>query len=508
MSETRTLIKDSAIYGGSTILVRSVNWLVTTLLTYALLQSEFGMMNYLYAYTALFLVVLTFGMETGFFRFANQTDTYKVHTVYSTTLLLVGGIVILFLSVFLIFLPEIKPILWDKEAPIVYIRLILIIVSLDAFSAIPFAYLRYQKRPVKFGALKILYVVLYVVFCVFFLVVCPWIHRHAPSSIDWFWRENFRLGYVFISNLLATSIQTLCLLSELTGFRYRFNAALAKKMFRYCFPLMLMGLAGMSNQVVDKFVFPAVYPNHANWSSELGVYTACFKIAMIMIMFTQAFRYAYEPFVFEKSREKDARQMYAKVMKYFVILGLLVFLGVMFYLDIIKYLINPKYFAALNIVPVVLIGELCFAVYFNLSIWYKLLDKTHWGTLLSVVGFVCIISLNILFIPKYSYHACAWAVLVGNGIMMLLSYFIGQKYYPVRYDLKTIAFYAVLAASLFAVYSFVPIRNTWAHLGFNTGLIGIYIGAMLKRDLPLKMMLNHRGNRFSRGKSSTVTRIS
>ena len=491
MSGTKSLVKDSAIYGGSTILVRFVSWLMTTLLTYTLLETEFGMMNYLIAYTVLIRVILTFGMETGFFRFVNQADKNKVHTVYSTTLFIVGGIVLLFLSVFLIFLPEIRPVLWDKDAPINYIRLILIIVSLDAFSAIPFAYLRYQKRPVKFGTLQILYVVLYAVFCIFFLIVCPWINRHAPSTIAWFWREDFRLGYVFISNLLATSIQSLCLISELTGFRYRFDAALAKKMFRYCFPLMLMGVAGMSNQVVDKFVFPRVYPDHANWSYELGIYNACFKIAMIMMMLMQAFSYAYEPFVFEKSKEKNSKQSYADIMKYFVMLGLLVFLGVMFYLDIIKYFIAPKFFSvpgALNIVPVVLIAELCFAVYFNLSIWYKLSDKTHWGTLFSVIGFVCIISLNILFIPKYSYHACAWAVLAGNGMMMLLSYFIEQKHYPIRYDLKTIAIYTGLAAGLFAVSSFIPIRSTGWHLGFNTVLIGIYIGVMLKRDLPLKML--------------------
>ncbi|MDR1526364.1 MAG: oligosaccharide flippase family protein [Dysgonamonadaceae bacterium] len=486
MAGIKSLIKDSAIYGGSTILVRSISWLMTTFLTYALLQSEYGMMNYLYAYTALFLVILTFGMETGFFRFANQNNKYDVRTVYSTTLILVGGLAVSFLAVFLIFLPVIRPIIWDEDAPANYIRLMLIIVSLDAFSAIPFAYLRYRKRPVKFGLLKILYIGLYAIFCIFFLVICPWINDYSPSSIDWFWREDFSLGYVFISNLLATSIQTLCLLPELTGFRYRFNAALAKQMLRYCFPLMLMGLVGMCNQVVDKIVFPAVYPDHDAWSSELGVYNACFKIAMIMMMFTQAFRYAYEPFVFEKNKEKNAEQTYAEVMKYFVILGLLVFLGVMFYLDIFKYFIAPKYFGALDIVPVVLIGELFFAVYFNLSIWYKLSDKTYWGTLFSFIGFVFILVFNIVFIPKYSYHACAWASLIGNGLIMSLSYFIGQKYYPIRYDLKTTGIYTGLALGLYLFSCFVPIANTWWRLGFNTILIGIYIGVMLKRDLRVR----------------------
>jgi O-antigen/teichoic acid export membrane protein len=492
MAGTRSLLKDSAIYGGSTILVRSVNWLVTTLLTHVLLKPEFGMMNYLYAFVALFLVILTFGMETGFFRFANQTDRYKAETVYSTTLMMVGGGVALFLALFLFFLPEIRPILWNSKAPIEYIRLILIIVSLDAFSAIPFAYLRYKKRPVKFGMLKILYIALYTTFCVFFLVICPSIHRTSPEAIDWFWREDFRLGYVFVSNLLATSIQTLCLIPQLIGFRYRFDVGLAKKMIRYCFPLMLMGLVGMSNQVVDKFVFPRVFSDPAAWDSELGIYNACFRIAMVMMMFTQAFRYAYEPFVFEKSKEKNARQSYSDVMKYFLILGLLVFLGVVFYLDIIKYFIEPSYFGALGIVPIVLLGEFCFAIYFNLSIWYKLSDKTYWGALFSLAGFLITLVINILFIPVYSYHACAWASLISNGAIMLLSYFIGQKQYPVRYDLRSAALYVALAAALYAVSLLVPVRDDFWRIAFNTLLIGIFVAVALKRDFPLKKVFRYR----------------
>jgi O-antigen/teichoic acid export membrane protein len=249
---------------------------------------------------------------------------------------------------------------------------------------------------------------------------------------------------------------------------------------------MLMGLAGMSNQVVDKIVFPAVYPDHAQWSSELGIYSACFKIALIMMMFTQAFRYAYEPFVFEKSKDTDAKQSYADVMKYFIIFGLLVFLGVVFYLDIIKYFISPDYFSGLGIVPIVLIGELFFAVYFNLSIWYKLVDKTYWGTVFSLIGFIVIIAINIFFIPFHSYWACAWAAFIGNGLIMLLSYLVGQKMYPIKYDLKAIFLYVGLATLLYVTAIFVPIENLYIRLSFRTLLIGIYIIFLIKRDLPLK----------------------
>lgn len=485
MAEARSLLKDSAIYGGSTILVRMVNWLLTTLFTYTLAESEFGIMTNLYGYVAIIIVILTFGMETGFFRFASQTEKYKPLTVYATTLIDVTSIVCLFLIIFLGFFKQVRPLIWSSEIPDTYIRLIIIILSLDTISAIPFAYLRYIKRPIRFGFLKILNVVLYTLFCVFFLVVCPWINKHHPNLISWFWRDNFNLGYVFVSNLIATGIQTACLLPEITGFHYTFDWKIAKKMFRYCFPLMIMGIAGMSNQVVDKLVFPAVYPNANRAFDELGLYSACFKIALIMMLFTQAFRYAYEPFVFEKSKEKNATQSYADVMKYFLILGLLVFLGTMFYLDIIKYFISPKYFAALPIVPIVLMGELFYAVYFNLSIWYKLTDKTYWGTIFSSIGFVLIIVLNVVFIPKYSYMACAWASFAGNGLIMLLSYIIGQKYYPIKYNLKTLFLYLAVAMLLYSIAVFVPIENLGLHLGFRTILIGIYLTLLIKRDLPL-----------------------
>jgi len=485
MAEARTLVKDSTIYGGSTILVRMVNWLLTSLFTYKLAESEFGMMTNLYGYVAIFIVILTFGMETGFFRFVSQTDKYKLFTVYATSLINVAAIVGLFLIIFWGFFNQIRPLIWSSEIPDAYIRLIIIILSLDTISAIPFAYLRYQKKTIRFGFLKILNVTLYTLFCVFFLVVCPWINKHNPSIISWLWIDNFNLGYVFISNLLATGIQTAFLFSEVTGFSYKFDWNLAKKMFRYCFPLMIMGIAGMSNQVIDKLIFPNVYPDASKTFDELGVYGACFRIALIMMMFTQAFRYAYEPFVFEKSKEKNATQSYADIMKYFIILGLLVFLGTMFYLDIIKYFISPKYFAALPVVPIVLMGELFFAIYFNLSIWYKLTDKTYWGTILSSIGFIVIIAINIVFIPKYSYMACAWASFVGNGLIMLLSYIIGQKYYPIKYDLKSIFLYLVVAMLLYSIAIFVPIENMWLRLGFRTVLIGIYLTLIIKRDIPL-----------------------
>ncbi|GHT45249.1 polysaccharide biosynthesis protein [Bacteroidia bacterium] len=483
MAQTKSLLKDSVIYGGSSILQKMMMWLMTTLFTYTLSTTEYGVLNNLYAYTALMLVLLTFGLETGCFRFANQQDKFNPAVVFSTALMLICALTAVFLLVFLGWLPAIRPVLWSDQIPGVYLRLIILIVSLDVVSAIPFAFLRYKKRPLKFAALKLLNVVLYVVFCIFFLVVCPWLETNYPSLVKGFYNREFGVGYVLTANLMATAIETACLLPDVLQFKFKWEWTLAKKMLTYSFPLMVMGVAGMSNQVADRIIYPFIPKTSI---SELGIYTACFKIAQIMMMFTQAFRYAYDPFVFEKSNDPNAKQAYSKVMTGFVILGLLIFLGVMFYMDIIKYFIGPAYWSGLGIVPIILLGELFFAIYFNLSFWYKLTDKTYWGTTFSIIICLIVVAINIIFIPRYSYWACAWATLIANGTAMLLSYFIGQKNYPIKYNLKTIGFYTTLAAALYAASYLVPLENRFLHLIFNTLLLCIYLVVLVKRDLPLK----------------------
>ncbi|MDR1720723.1 MAG: oligosaccharide flippase family protein [Dysgonamonadaceae bacterium] len=479
MAGIKSLAKDSMIYGGSTIVTKFISWLMTPLFSYFILKSEFGMMTTIYAYGAVIIVVLTFGMETGFFRFVNQSPPEKKDSVYSTALLIVGSLIIAFLLVFLGFLRPIRFFLFDASIPDSYLRLILILACLDTFNSLPFAFLRYEKRPLRFGFYKVLQVTIYALLCVFFLVLCPKINNRHPEWISWFWKTDFRVGYILIANLIATGIQALCLLLQMKRFRISFDRQLAQQLFSYCFPLMLMGLAGMSNQVVDKIIFPAIYPDRELTFDQLGVYSACFKIGVIMIMFTQAFRYAFDPYVFEKKKDADAKQSYSTVMKYFVALGLLVFLAVVFYLDIFKYFVASAYWSALKIVPIVLIGELFFAVYYNLSIWYKLTDKTYWGTIFSVLGFVIIVVINVLFIPNYSYMACAWASFAGNFFIMLISYFIGQKYYPIKYDLKAIGLYAGLAMALFLVAESVVIENMWLRLLLRTVLLGVYAATAL-----------------------------
>ncbi|MDR0733336.1 MAG: oligosaccharide flippase family protein [Dysgonamonadaceae bacterium] len=485
MASIKSLAKDSVVYGGSAILTKTINWLATPLFAYTFSsESDFGMMTNLYACGALITVILTFGLETGFFRFVNLAAKDRQGSVYATSMSIIVAIIAVYLLVFLGFLGQIRPFLWSERIPDAYLQMLIIILSMDVFIALPFAFLRYEKKALRFGFFKALQALLYILFCMFFLVICPRINQSNPDLIRWFWREDYCVGYVLVANIIATSIQTLGLLLQMPRFRLSFDRQLAREMLRYCFPLMLMGIAGMSNQVIDKIIFPAVYPDTEAAMGQLGLYGACFKIAVIMVVFTQAFRYAFDPFMFEKGKESDAKQSYSTVMKYFVAVGLLVFLGVTFYIDLIRHIFVPsRYFVALPVVPIVLMGELFFAVYYNLSVWYKLTDKTWWGSIFSCVGFVVIIALNLVFIPKYSYMACAWASFAGNLLMMLLSYFIGQKYYPVRYDLKSLFLYGGLAGALYCIAVFTPIEHMRLRLAFRTVLIGVYLFVLVRRDL-------------------------
>lgn len=357
------MAKDTAIYGVSSIVGRFLNYLLVPIYTISMPASTggYGVITNMYAITALLLVLLTCGMETGFFRFANKGDDDPIR-VYSTTLLTVGSISLSFLAVCLLFLKPIAGVMGYEEHPW-YLGMMLIVIAMDAIQAIPFAYLRYKNRPIKFAALKMLFIFASI----------------ALNIVYFVFMKGTDVGAAFLINLICTSLVMVCLISELRGFRYTLDRDLVKRMFRYSFPILILGIAGILNQVVDKIIFPFVYPDEAEAAVQLGIYGATSKIAMIMAMFTQAFRFAYEPFVFGKSREKDNRQMYAQAMKFFIIFTLLAFLAVMFYLDILRYVIGRDYWEGLKVVPIVMAAEMFMGVYFNLSFWYKLTDETKWG---------------------------------------------------------------------------------------------------------------------------------
>ena len=456
----------------SSIVGRFLNYLLVPVYTIALPASSggYGVVTNIYAWVALILVLLTCGMETGFFRFANkgQDDPMRV---YSTTLLSVSIGSLVFVALGLLFLEPIAGWLEYGEHPW-YIGMMMIVVSMDAIQSIPFAYLRYKKRPIKFAALKLLFIFLNIALNLFYYVIL----------------EGNDVGYAFLFNLVCTSVVMVCMIPELRGFTYVLDKELLKRMLRYSLPLVILGVAGILNQVADKIIFPFVYPDEAEATIQLGIYGAASKIAMIMAMFTQAFRFAYEPFVFGKSKEKDSREMYAQAMKFFIIFTLLAFLAVMFYLDILRHVIGRDYWDGLRVVPIVMAAEIFMGIYFNLSFWYKLIDETRWGAYFSLTGCIILILMNIFLVPKYGYIACAWAGFTGYGVAMLLSYFVGQKKYPIQYDLKAIGMYVLLAAVLYVAAEYVSIDNIYLRMAYRTVLLLLFIAYVVKRDLPLNQI--------------------
>ena len=485
MAGMKSLVKDTAIYGVSSILGRFLNYLLVPLYTAVLPAASggYGVVSNVYAYTALILVLLTFGMETGFFRFANKKGE-QPEKVYANSLLFVGGLSLLFVAACMAFLHPISALLEYPDHPD-YVGMMVVVVALDAFQCIPFAYLRYKKRPMKFAAIKLLNIIGNILLNIFFLLLCPWLNEHAPETVSWFYDPQYLVGYIFVSNLIMSCFQMFFFIPELRGFSYRPDKALMKRMVGYSFPILVFGVVGILNQTVDKMIYPFLFDDRQEGLVQLGIYSAASKVALIMAVFTQAFRYAYEPFVFGKNKEGDNRAMYASAMKYFFIFSLLAFLAVMGYMDILKYMVARDYWEGLSVVAVVMVAEIFKGIYFNLSFWYKLTDETRWGAYFSLIGCAVILALNVWLVPKYGYVASAWASVAGYGVITLLSFVIGQKKYPVSYPLKDMAVYLVLAAVLFVLLS-VPVSGFWWRLAFHTLVVLAFVAFIVKRDLPLR----------------------
>lgn len=484
MANLKSLVKDTAIYGISSIAGRFINYLLVPIQTAAWAASggQYGVVTNVYAYTALLLVILTYGMETTFFRFANKAEE-DPQTVYSTTLLAVGFTSLLFSIGVLLFIDPISSVMGYADHP-EWVAVMFVCVAIDAFKCVPFAFLRYKKRPVKFATIQVANVLLNVLLNIVYLYLLPKLRVNPFGLYDD--RFTLEVGMVFYINLVCTLLVTLMFWNELVGIRYRFDARLLRRMLRYSWPLLILGIAGILNQTFDKIVFPFLY-HGADAKTELSIYGATVKIAMIMAMITQAFRYAYEPFVFGKSKDKDNRETYAKAMKYFIVFTLLAFLMVVGYMDVLRYIIrNHDYWAGLRVVPIVMAAEIMMGVYFNLSFWYKLTDRTIWGAYFSGIGCVVLIAVNVIFVPQYSYMACAWGGVAGYGTAMLLSYVVGQKYYPINYPLKEIMAYIALAMILTAgMLAANRYLDTLAAIGTNTLLGLVFVAYIVKKDFPL-----------------------
>ncbi len=471
------LAKDTAIYGLSSIIGKFLNYLLVPLYTYVLARTaDYGIVTNLYAWTALLLVILTYGMETGFFRFANR-EVYDAPTVYRTAycaLFVSSALFTLFVVIFH------KPIAYVLGYPdhAEFVEMMFATVAIDAFACIPFAYLRYKQRPMLFAALKLLFVVLNIAFNILFLVIL------GKNDVY----------YVFLSNILATAIQTLCLLPFTIPYGGRFDAQVLRDMLRYSLPLLVLGIAGIMNQTLDRILFPYLYPGD-DAQAQLGIYGACFKVAMVMMMFTQAFRYAYEPFVFSKHKDRRSVEAYADAMKYYIIFSYLILLGVIFYLDIFRYIVSSAYWEGLKIVPVVLWTYVFQGIYFNLSFWYKLTDETKWGAYFSLIGLVITFVLQVIGVPRIGYWASCGSSLVCYFVIMLLSYVIGQKKAPIPYDLKAIGLYTLLTIVLMGIYYALRlyyIHDMWLLMLAGTILIAIYIIVLTRKDFPLRALLRRK----------------
>ena len=488
MANLKSLAKDTAIYGLSSIVGRFLNYLLVPLYTSSLSAASggYGVITNMYAYSALLLVLLTYGMETTFFRFANK-EGEDAGKVYSTILIAVGSTSVLFVALVLLFLSPISSAMGYAGHPS-YVWVMALTVALDAFQCIPFAYLRYKKRPIKFAAFKMLFIILNILLNLLFFLVLPALSASHPDTVGAIYNPEVGAGYAFYINLACTATITFCFYKELTGFRYSFDKALMRRMLSYSWPILVLGIAGILNQAADKILFPYIYKG-ANAHEQLGIYGAASKIAMIMAMITQAFRYAYEPFVFGKAKDSDNRDTYAKAMKYFIIFTLLAFLMVVGYMDILKHIIGRDYWSGLRVVPIVMAAEIMMGIYFNLSFWYKLIDKTIWGAWFSGIGCAVLITINIVFVPRFGYMACAWAGFAGYATAMLLSYLVGQKYYPIRYNLKEIGIYVLMAAVLFGMMTlcrdFLPVILA---LVANTLLLLLFVAYIVKRDFPLSSL--------------------
>ena len=488
MANLKSLTKDTAIYGLSSIIGRFLNYLLVPLYTDAITKASggYGVITNIYAYTALLLVILTYGMETTFFRFANKSEE-DPKKVYATILLSVGTTSLLFVIFVFIFLSPISAAMGYADHPS-YVWVMAMVVAIDAFQCIPFAYLRYQKRPIKFAALKLLFVVLNITLNLVFFLLLPALYKTYPDVIGHIYDPSVGAGYAFYINLACTAPITFFFYKELTGFKYTFDKQLMRRMMRYSWPILVLGIAGILNQTADKIMFPYIYKGN-DAHAQLGIYGAASKIAMIMAMITQAFRYAYEPFVFGKAEDKNNRETYAKAMKYFLIFTLLAFLVVVGYMDILRYIIHRDYWEGLQVVPIVMAAEIMMGVYFNLSFWYKLIDKTIWGAYFSGIGCIVLVAINIIFVPRYGYMACAWAGFAGYATAMTLSYIIGQKKYPIAYPLGSMAIYVAITVLFYTMMTYANnhFSTGWALL-CNTIVLILFVAHIIRWDFPLQSL--------------------
>jgi O-antigen/teichoic acid export membrane protein len=466
----KRLAGETAIYGLGTIVPRLLNYFLVPFYTRIFDQNAYGQITELYAWVAIIMVVLTYGMETAFFRYANkEEDPKKVFNTATSSLLITS---LLFVFIVILFLHDISAAI-RYQGNGEYIMILAIIVALDAFTSLPFAYLRYLNKAKRFSLIKIASVLVNIFLNFLFLLIIP---RFFSDLVkEWSLYQHYNLIiFVFIANLLSSFTALLLLIPELRSFRIHMDKKLLRRLLAYGLPVLVIGLAGMINEVSDKILLKYLLPHDVDAQAQIGVYGANYKLAILMMLFIQMFRYAAEPFFFAESGKKDAKATYSQVMTYFVLFTLFIFLGVTLFIDVFKYFIGPKFWAGLMIVPIILAAKLFLGVFYNLSVWYKLTNKTLYGAVIAITGALITIILNIILIPKYGYMGSAWANFFCYLSMMVVSYLWGRKIYPIRYQIKKIGAYTLLAALIYYFSMVIHLESRLITFLFHSGLLLLF----------------------------------
>jgi len=467
----KRLIGETAVYGLGTMLPRFLNYLLVPLYTiYVFTEAEYGQVTLLYSYVAILLVLLTFGMETAFFRYANKSKDAKSTFNTATSSILIASI--LFLIIIFVFVNDISRLI-EYPSNNEYVLIIAIIIAIDAITTIPFAYLRYQNKAIKFSSIRIISVVITISLNLIFLIVIPHYYGESYNTLP-IYRSTNMVTFVFIANLIGSFSTLIMLNSEFKSFKLKIDPFLLKQMFKYGLPILIISLSFMIAEVADKILLKYLLPDRAGADAQLGIYAASYKLAIIMMLFIQMFRYAAEPFFFAEADKKDAKKTYSKVMTLFVAFTWFIFLFVMLYIDIFKYFIGEAYWVGLTIVPIILSAKIFLGVFYNLSVWYKLTNKTMYGAIIAIIAVTITVVLNVLLIPKYGYMGSAWANFTSYFVIMIISYLWGRKIYKIHYNINKILIYTIAAGIIYYISQISFNFSLYMNYIFKTFLLLLY----------------------------------
>lgn len=468
----KKLVGETAIYGLGTMVPRFLNYLLVPLYTiYVFTEAEYGQVTLLYSYVGILLVLLTFGMETAFFRYANKNkDPNKVFNTATSSILIIAS---LFLVLILSFSTEVAELI-QYPSNVEYVQIIAIIIAIDAITAIPFAYLRFHNKALKFSSIRIISVVITISLNLIFLVVIPRYFGDDYHSLP-LYRSTNLVTFVFIANLIGSFSTLIMLTKEFGTFKLKIDRLLLKHMLYYALPILIISTSAMIIEVADKIMLKYLLPDSIDADAQLGIYGACYKLAIIMMLFIQMFRYAAEPFFFAEAKKKDAKKTYSKVMTLFVAFTWTIFLLVSLNINLFKYFIGEAFWSGLVVVPIILSAKLFLGIFYNLSVWYKLTNKTLYGAIIAIVGGGITIILNIYLIPIYGFIGSAWANFASYFAMMLISYLWGRKYYKINYEIKTILLYTILVVIIYIFSLYISDFKEYIYYTISTILLIIYI---------------------------------